>query len=559
MGSDKRLLILALLVGGGGGLLAVAGIYLLLDMPGGTIVPMILVVLVSVIASVGFSYSFLLKPLLEAVSGLAKLVDKKGLIPVDEPLELSRVPQSEAFSLLRETLQQFYASREGVVGHSGKIAISGAEVSYAADGLKDRIDEQVEHIQSITDSTVHISNNIEEAVANSETLKELARQTRRASYIGQEEVQGATAQMRSTGDHAQEAARQIGQLEERAGQISDITKVISGIADQTNLLALNAAIEAARAGEQGRGFAVVADEVRNLATRTSNATTEIGQMVGLINSETGTAATTMRELVAQVEDSRGRTEKIDIQLEEILEHAREVESRVTSAAERSESNREYQTQINTALDVFSQNLSGSSIDIESVSEQSLGLAGMVESIFDSLGTDGLIGEHRLAYQEASTAAEAISACFTESIESGQLSMDALFDRNYQPIPNTNPQKHGTKFDSFADDKLPAIQEPILPRNGFMAYSIATDNNGYIPTHNKRFAQPLTGDYEKDFTNNRTKRIFNDHTGSRCGANTTPFLLQTYKRDTGEVMHDLSVPIYVKGKHWGGFRIGYQSK
>ena len=59
-------------------------------------------------------------------------------------------------------------------------------------------------------------------------------------------------------------------------------------------------------------------------------------------------------------------------------------------------------------------------------------------------------------------------------------------------------------------------------------------------------------------NNRTKRIFSDRTGARCGSNTKPFLLQTYKRDTGEVMHDLSVPIHVDGKHWGGFRIGYRS-
>lgn len=67
---------------------------------------------------------------------------------------------------------------------------------------------------------------------------------------------------------------------------------------------------------------------------------------------------------------------------------------------------------------------------------------------------------------------------------------------------------------------------------------------------------MTGNYEKDLVSSRTKRIFNDRTGLRCGKNTEIFLLQTYKRDTGEVMHDLSSPIYVNGKHWGGFRIGY---
>ncbi|MCU7931485.1 MAG: hypothetical protein KZQ90_11845 [Candidatus Thiodiazotropha sp. (ex Codakia rugifera)] len=85
-----------------------------------------------------------------------------------------------------------------------------------------------------------------------------------------------------------------------------------------------------------------------------------------------------------------------------------------------------------------------------------------------------------------------------------------------------------------------------------------DNNGYFPTHNKRFSKQLTGNYETDLAGNRTKRIFDDRTGSRCGNHQFPFLLQTYKRDTGEVMHDLSVPILVQGQHWGGFRIGYKS-
>jgi len=519
----------------------------------------VFVAIVSVLASTGLCYVMLLKPGEKAVDDIVAFIDSKGEVDVDSLPSFNGASGTSDFKVIRDVLSGFFSAGMGVAGHSGKIAISGAEVSHAADVLKKRIDDQVEQIQNITDSTTHISTNIEEAVTNSETLKDLARQTRRASYIGQEEVQGAAEQMASTGDHAKEAAQLINQLEERAGQISDITKVISGIADQTNLLALNAAIEAARAGEQGRGFAVVADEVRSLATRTSDATTEIGQMVGLINSETGNAASTMRELVGEVEDSRDRTAKIDTQLEEILEHAREVERRVTTAAERTERNKEYQMQINTALDVFSQNLNGSSEEVESVSVQSFELAEMAELVFDQLGDVGLRGEHKIAHSEAVEAVKAIQACFEKAVDSGKLTMDALFDRNYAPIPDTNPHKFSTRFDTFTDTHLPPIQEPILTRNGFMAYAGAVDNNGYFPTHNKRFAQPLTGDFDKDLLNNRTKRVFDDRTGSKCGSNTKAFLLQTYKRDTGEVMHDLSVPIYVSGRHWGGFRIGYQSR
>ncbi|MCG5499726.1 methyl-accepting chemotaxis protein, partial [Ectothiorhodospira sp. B14B] len=131
--------------------------------------------------------------------------------------------------------------------------------------------------------------------------------------------------------------------------------------------------------------------------------------------------------------------------------------------------------------------------------------------------------------------------------------------NYKPIPGTDPVKHRTRFDEFTDKVLPAIQEPILDRHAHVSYAGAVDDRGYFPTHNRRYSQPLTGDYQRDLINNRTKRIFKDRTGSRCGSHQKPYLLQTYKRDTGEVMHDLSVPIYVKGRHWGGFRIGYRSE
>ena len=93
----------------------------------------------------------------------------------------------------------------------------------------------------------------------------------------------------------------------------------------------------------------------------------------------------------------------------------------------------------------------------------------------------------------------------------------------------------------------------------MIYAGAVDVNGYFPTHNQIYCQQLTGNVEHDMVHSRTKRIFDDPTGRRCGLHTEKFLLQTYKRDTGEVMHDVSAPIFVHGKHWGGFRIGFKAQ
>ena len=84
-------------------------------------------------------------------------------------------------------------------------------------------------------------------------------------------------------------------------------------------------------------------------------------------------------------------------------------------------------------------------------------------------------------------------------------------------------------------------------------------NCYVATCNDHLSQPLTGDYETDLVNNRTKKIYDDRPGKKASENTKQLLLQTYKRDMGDVMHDLSVPIHVSSRHWGCFRIGFKAK
>jgi methyl-accepting chemotaxis protein len=173
-----------------------------------------------------------------------------------------------------------------------------------------------------------------------------------------------------------------------------------------------------------------------------------------------------------------------------------------------------------------------------------------------MASDGL---HARVFAAARAAADAIGALFSAALKDGALNRADLFDQHYQPIPNTDPPKYHTRYDAFADRVLPPIQEAVLTAHPALTFAIACDTQGYVPTHNQRFAKPLTGDPARDLIGNRTKRLFNDPTGARCGSHTQWLLLQTYKRDTGEILHDLSVPIWVAGQHWGGFRIGYPDR
>ena len=144
-----------------------------------------------------------------------------------------------------------------------------------------------------------------------------------------------------------------------------------------------------------------------------------------------------------------------------------------------------------------------------------------------------------------------------SLVSGTLKVGQIFDTFYIPIPKTNPQKYHTQYDQYFDEAMRPVIDGYQKKNKRILFAIAVDRNGYLPTHNTKYAQPITGDADYDAKWNRTKRIFNDTTGLAAASNKKPYLLQKYSRDTGEVMSDLSVPIYINGQHWGAVRFGYK--
>jgi len=143
------------------------------------------------------------------------------------------------------------------------------------------------------------------------------------------------------------------------------------------------------------------------------------------------------------------------------------------------------------------------------------------------------------------------------ITAKEVTEEKLFSFLYYPIPKTDPPKYTTDWDRFADRDIQSVEESALAKASTIVYAVLVDKNGYLPTHNLRYSQPLTGNLANDLVNNRTKRIFNDQTGLAAAKNKSPFFFNKYQRDTGEFMTDLSVPVYVRGVHWGAVRLGYR--
>jgi HAMP domain-containing protein len=157
--------------------------------------------------------------------------------------------------------------------------------------------------------------------------------------------------------------------------------------------------------------------------------------------------------------------------------------------------------------------------------------------------------------EAILGARITGRILEEAIDNGVLSVNDVFDTEYKEIPGFDPPKYHTEYDFYLDKALLSIEDEFL-KDESVVFAIAVDVNGYVPTHNTRYQQPISGDAEKDKVGNRTKRIFNDPVGIKAAQNLKEGFLQVYERDTGETMWDISAPIMVKGKHWGAFRIGF---
>ena len=155
-------------------------------------------------------------------------------------------------------------------------------------------------------------------------------------------------------------------------------------------------------------------------------------------------------------------------------------------------------------------------------------------------------------------AKMIGQIIEEAIDNGVFSVNDAFDTEYELIGNFDPPKYHTKYDFYTDKAILGLQDEFLFDKSIV-FAVAVDKNGYLPTHNTRYQKPITGNPEVDKVGNRTKRVFNDPVGLKAAQNSEKGLLQVYHRDTGETMWDVSSPIYVKGKHWGGFRIGLSLK
>ncbi|MCB2230993.1 CZB domain-containing protein [bacterium] len=314
----------------------------------------------------------------------------------DNDLTVHVEPKSEQ-DVLGQSFKTMIFNLTGMVrmlkDNAAQLVSAATEISSSSEQMARGAQDQSQQVTQVSTAVEEMTATIVESSRNAGDATDASRGAAETATTGGQIVSDTIHGMQKIAEVVRGSAESIGKLAQSADQIGEIIGVIDDIADQTNLLALNAAIEAARAGEQGRGFAVVADEVRKLAERTGKATGEITEMIKGIQTETKEAVQSMESGIAEVDKGRDLADRAGSSLSEIVTMSQRVMDMIQQIATASEEQ-------STAAEQISKNIEQvASITRETASGAEQSAAAAEELNRQAEGMQTMVARFRLATVE----------------------------------------------------------------------------------------------------------------------------------------------------------------
>jgi methyl-accepting chemotaxis protein len=447
---------------------------------------------------------------------------------------------------------------------ANKIGGLGVELADVAGNVQ----EVAQRVSSQSERLGHLQKTAETMVSANHNIADASQAVHTATSAAVGEITQSRAAVDTAVKHIAELIEAVGRIETRLGavgsalaQVAKVSGSIEAIAKQTNLLALNATIEAARAGSAGKGFAVVASEVKSLAEATRKATHLIGDTVRDLDGQVGSLIGESSDTSLRAKSAGEGAEQFQGIIVRVQKGFTSVGHEIDGVAKAATSNLAHCDMVIAELGHLAKGVDLSSTDLKHADERVARLLDFSEGLIALIADSGVETSDTPLVRIVVDTAKRISDAFEAAIAGGEIGLEQLMDENYREIPGTNPEQYLTDYVDFTDRVLPPIQDPIQKSDPRIVFCVAWAKHGYLPTHNPNYRLPQGPDPVWNNANCRNRRLFNDRAVKKVAANTKPFLLQTYRRDMGGgnfvLMKDVSSPIFIRGRHWGAFRMGFR--
>ena len=344
------------------------------------------------------------------------------------------------------------------------------------------------------------------------------------------------------------------QMEQRIAMIEDI-------AMQVSMLSVNAGIEAARAGDSGRGFAVIARTIKQLSDQTNGTTDDLRLQAQTLGRSVTTLAEEADRTMQQARQVISDSQISDQRITTIAAMIGDLRDTTTAVRHLAEEVRQANGSFKSAIQEVVTTVECSADDLHRAAARVDQLIDRSETMVQATARHSRGGPDDPYVHRVQQDAARLGQALEQALASGQITAEQLFTRRYTPMPGTNPQQYDAPFCRLTDALFPPTQEAALSLSDKVVFCAAVTLDGYLPTHNRKFSHPQRGDPAWNAAHARNRRLFDDRVGRKAGQNTAPFLLQIYRRDMGNgvrvLMKDVSAPIMVNGRHWGGLRLAYQ--
>lgn len=453
-----------------------------------------------------------------------------------------------------------------IAARFGKLSAEITDISGRVGDVTQQFDKQTAGLRRVVGAVEQVSqanNAIRQAAEGAQAAASGVRTgLERVTTSVRLGLNAAQADIATLSQEAQSMSQILAQAVGDAHKARASSDAIQSITREIQLLSINAGVEAARSGEAGKGFAVIAAAVKALAEQTREATAASAAQLDLLVKSVDAVARRSQENAQTAQRAQAGSQTISQQIGEFDSFGRsvvELIGEIEAVSRPTRENADACAKAGQDLAALVAGVDASTDNLQQAGQRTEALVAISEGILGSIAASGVRTAQSELIATVMATAGTIGGMFEAALERGELTLADLFDETYRPIPGSDPVQHMTRFVALTDRLLPPLQEELLTSNGRIVFCAAVDRNGFLPTHNRKYAQAQGSDPIWNNANCRNRRLFDDRTGLAAARNRKPFLLQSYRRDMGGgqflVMEDLSAPIMVKGRHWGAFRFG----